>query len=136
VRAPLSREVLRFLAGGVVNTVLSFALYYALQLVMPYQAAYALAFVFGVALSYAINVFFVFRTGHTAGKALAFPLVYLAQYVAGALLLAALVEWLGMPQEIAPLVVVVLTLPLTFALSRFVLRSRPGQTPPDPAHRS
>jgi putative flippase GtrA len=117
-------EVWRFLLGGAANTVLSFALYFALQLAMPYQLAYAIAFVFGVAFSYTINVFFVFRTGHSAGKALAFPLVYLAQYVVGALVLGMLVEWLHVPQEVAPILVVAVTIPLTFVLSRRVLRPR------------
>ena len=117
-------EAYRFVLGGLLNTVLSYAVYFACQLFLPYQLAYAIAYVFGVMLSYRINVAFVFRTQHSAAKAMAFPLVYLVQYVTGALLLALLVEWLGMPQEIAPLAVIVLTIPLTFVLSRFVLRAR------------
>jgi putative flippase GtrA len=95
---------------------------FALQLFLHYQVAYALTFLFGIVLSYAINVRFVFKAQHTPSKALAFPMVYLAQYVAGALLLGALVEWMGVPKEMAPIAVVVLTIPLTFALIRFVLR--------------
>jgi putative flippase GtrA len=115
-------EALRFLLGGAFNTLASYAAYYVLQLVLPYQVAYAIAFAFGVALSYFVNLRFVFRARHTARKALAFPLVYLAQYALGALLLAALVEWMHVPKEVAPLLVVVVTIPVTFALTRWVLR--------------
>lgn len=119
----LAGEAARFLATGVVNTLASYAVYFVLQLVLPYQVAYAVAFAFGVFLSYLLNLRFVFRTPHSRAKAMAFPLVYLAQYLAGALLLAVVVEWLRVPKEIAPLVVVVVTIPLTFALTRLVLRS-------------
>jgi putative flippase GtrA len=125
----LAGEGVRFLAGGVANTLISYAIYLGLQLFLSYEVAYAIAFACGITVSYGINLVFVFREKHTAAKALAFPLVYLLQYGAGALLLAVLVEWLGMPKEVAPLAVVVITLPITFLLTRFVLRSRAGATP-------
>ncbi len=120
----LRGQALRFLLSGAANTAATYLLYLALQLVLPYQVAYALAFVAGIGLAYALNVWFVFRTGHTRSRALAFPLVYLFQYVAGALLLALLVEKLGVSQELAPLVVVAITIPATFVLSRFILTRR------------
>ena len=115
-------EALRYLVGGTVTTVLSLSLYYVLQLVMPYQVAYAIAFVVGVAIAYCINVFYVFRAQHTPAKAMAFPLVYLTQYVIGALLLAVLVEWLGVPQEIAPLPVALATIPVSFLLAGLIVK--------------
>lgn len=114
-------QALRFLVSGAANTAASYLLYLALQLAMPYQAAYAISFAAGIALAYALNVRFVFRATHTRAKALAFPLVYLFQYVAGALLLALLVERLGVAQELAPLVVVAVTIPVTFVLTRMLL---------------
>ena len=120
----LRGEALRYLVGGTVTTVLSLGLYYLLQLVMPYQVAYAIAFVVGVVIAYCINVFYVFRAQHTAAKAMAFPLVYLTQYVIGALLLAVLVEWLGVPQEIAPLQVAIVTIPVSLVLARLIVKNR------------
>jgi putative flippase GtrA len=118
----LRAEALRYVVGGTVTTVLSLGLYYLLQLVLQYQVAYAIAFVVGVAIAYGINVGYVFRARHTAAKAMAFPLVYLAQYVIGALLLAVLVEWLGVPQEIAPLPVAIVTIPVSFVLARVIVK--------------
>jgi putative flippase GtrA len=120
----LRGEAFRYLIGGTITTVLSLAAYYGLQLFLPYQVAYALAFVFGVAVAYCVNVGYVFKAQHTPAKAAAFPLVYLIQYVLGALLLAFLVETLGVPQEIAPIGAAIVTIPLTFALTRRVVRSR------------
>ena len=118
----LAGEAYRFIVGGAINTVLSLAVYYVLQLFLPYQVAFAIAWVFGVIVSYYINLIYVFKEQRTRAKAVAFPLVYLVHYVASALLLAALVEWVGVPKEIAPLAVIPLTIPLTFALTRFVAR--------------
>jgi putative flippase GtrA len=120
----LRGQALRFLLTGATNTVATYLLYLLLQLVLPYQGAYAISFVAGIAFSYWLNIRFVFRSGHTTARALAFPFVYLVQYLAGALLLAFLVERIGMAQEVAPIVVVVATLPLTFLLSRYVLARR------------
>jgi len=51
-----------------------------------------------------------------------FPLVYLVQYLVGALLLWLLVGKLGLQPTVALVVVVAATLPMTFALTRFLLR--------------
>ncbi len=121
---PLAGEGLRFLASGAVNTMATYAMYLALQFLMPYQAAYAVAFAFGIFLAYRINLAFVFRERHTLAKALVFPLIYLVQYVVGAIALGVLVEVMGVPKEVAPLAVVLVTIPVTFILARLVLRGR------------
>ena len=123
----LKGEAFRYVIGGTVTTVLSLGAYYLLQLVIQYQVAYAIAFAFGVAVAYCINVFYVFRAEHTRAKAMAFPFVYLAQYVIGAGLLALLVEWMGVPQAIAPLPVAIVLIPITFVLVRVVVRPGHGR---------
>lgn len=121
----LAGEGLRFLVSGAVNTLASYAAYLGLQLFMPYQLAYAIAFALGIVIAYRINLAYVFRAEHTRAKALAYPLVYVVQYAFGALALALLVEALGVPKEVAPLAVVVATIPLTFVLTRWVMRGKP-----------
>jgi hypothetical protein len=54
---------------------------------------------------------------------MAFPLVYLVQWILGITILAILVELLSLHESVAPLVVAATTLPLTFALSRYIVRS-------------
>jgi len=55
---------------------------------------------------------------------LLFPLVYLAQYVVSLGVVWAWVECFHLMKELAPLVAVVITIPLTFVLSRFVFGRR------------
>lgn len=116
--------VIRFLLGGASTTILSYAVYLLLLTWLPYLAAYAFAFASGVAWSYFANTLFVFRRRPTVARALAFPIVYLAQYLAGSMLLVVLIDDVQLPAKFAPLVVVVVTLPLTYVLSRWVITAR------------
>ena len=118
------KQVFNFLATGAATTVGTLALYAALNLVLSYQLAYFISYIFGIMSSYILNVLFVFKTGVSLRTFLRFPLVPLMQYACGAVLLELLVEKVGIPTILAPLFIIVLTLPLTFYLSRFVLRNK------------
>lgn len=113
--------VTRFLVGGAINTAATLALYWALQKVMHYQLAYLASYCAGIAISYAVNTRFVFRARHTWLKFAVFPLIYLITYVIGALVLRLSVDHLGVPVPVAPLVSIVVTLPVSFLLTRFLL---------------
>ena len=117
----MPRAPLAYLIGGGLNTALSFGMYLVLIRFLDYQAAYLIAYIAGIFSSYWINSVFVFRTPMSLRGMLKFPMVYVFQYVASALLLWLLVEQIGMKQTVAPLIVTAVLLPLTFLLSRFVL---------------
>lgn len=124
LRLFLSSSGFRFLIGGLVNTVLTFALYWLLMMVVSYQVAYAASYCLGIALSYAINSRMVFRVRYSARSAILFPLVYLAGYLAGAAVLAIGVRVLGVSPWLAPVLSICATLPLTYLLTRLVLVAR------------
>lgn len=115
-------DLIKFVIGGGINTAFTYCLYYGLQVVMPYQLAYAFAFAVGIVFSYWFNATIVFHTPVSWKGFFGFPLVYLAQYVLSAILLNVFVERLGIVQSIAPLVVIVVTIPITFVLTRWFLR--------------
>jgi putative flippase GtrA len=119
--AGVRREGLRFLVAGAVNTAMTYALYLLLLNWLDYTFAYTIAYVAGIVLSYALNTRFVFQVAPTLRGFAAFPLVYLAQYLAGALILNLAVRGFGVPQRFALLASIVVTVPLTFALSRLLL---------------
>ncbi len=112
-----------FVIIGVVNTGLTYGIFLILQGYVHYSLAYTVAFVVGIALSYLLNVLFVFKGGHSAGAALKFPFIYLIQYVYGSILLALLVEVFTLPKAIAMLVVTTTSALLTFVLMRRVFES-------------
>jgi putative flippase GtrA len=115
-------DLIKFLIGGVINTAFTYCLYLSLQVILAYQVAYAVAFACGIVFSYWFNAMVVFKTAMSWKGLFAFPLVYLVQYLLSAMLLSVFVERLGMPQSIAPLTVIVLTIPVTFVLTRWLLR--------------
>jgi putative flippase GtrA len=119
-------EFVRFLLAGGVNTALSYGIYLLSLLLLPYKIAYTISFLAGIALSYWLTSRFVFQRGLSLRSAIQYPLVYLFQYLVGLIILTILVERFHMKARWAPVIVVVCTIPMTFFLSRFVIKgSRP-----------
>jgi putative flippase GtrA len=118
----------RFLLSGALNTAATYALYLVLLQVLTYAIAYSIAFVTGIALAYVLSRFFVFRSGGGTTAIVLFPLVYVGQYLIGLVVVVIWVDVLDLPAEIASLVAVIVTIPITYRLSRtlFVRRHREG----------
>jgi putative flippase GtrA len=116
-------EAVRFLLSGGTNTAVSWLLYLLLITIsVPYTLAYSVAFAFGIVFTYYLNTRWVFKVAMSWRSFLQFPLVYLAQYGLGMLLLILLVDMWHLPKAYGPPVVTLIALPLTFVLSRFVLK--------------
>ncbi len=113
----------RFLFSGTLNTGLSYLFYLALLQFLTYRSAYTIAFVFGILISYFLNAVFVFKVGISLKSLLRFPLVYLAQYVLGIVLVIILVEYASVAHWLAPVLAILITVPLTFILARTVFAS-------------
>ena len=124
-----SNDFTRFLIGGAANTAIGYALYLAAAQFMDYRWAYTTSYVLGIGVSYLVNSLFVFRQPLSWRRLVAFPAVYLLQYVAGLALLWLFVSRLGVPARYGPLLVVPLTIPLTFVASRLVLTYRKSHGP-------
>lgn len=128
--------VVRFLASGVLNTLLTLVLYWLLLILLSPQAAYAVSFAAGVTLSYALNLRFVFRKRHSTKKMLLFPLVYLTTYALGAGVLRLAIHRFDIHPGVAPLLSIVCTLPVSFLLIRWLLAERTSQAPTTSHHDS
>jgi putative flippase GtrA len=115
---------LRFILAGGLNTAITLALYLALLAFLPHPVAYTLTFVAGVVISYQLNLTFVFRSSGGVRTMLLFPMVYLSQYLVGLLVVLVWVDLLGLPAALASLAAVIVTLPITYGLLRWVFVSR------------
>jgi putative flippase GtrA len=111
----------RFLVGGAVNTLITWALFLVLSDFLHLAVAYTIAYASGIAIAYAIAATFVFGTGFDARSALRFPSVYVIQYLYGLAVLSILIDDLEVPRQAAVLVVIVTSIPLTFILSKHAL---------------
>lgn len=117
----LKNRFIKFIGAGVINTVASYLLYVVLVLFLSYQISYAIAFVFGIILSFVLNTKYVFEVEQNIKKFVLFPLVYLVQYLLGAFMMTFIVEAIGINKFFAPLVVTVCLLPISYLLSKKIL---------------
>jgi putative flippase GtrA len=108
------------LVGGF-NTLATYFMYVGLALFLSYPIAYTVTWVLGVSLSYYLNARFVFRTKLSLAGALHYPLVYVAQYFIGLALLYLLVEVAHVSKFVAPIIIVLVSVPITYVLSRRVI---------------
>jgi putative flippase GtrA len=115
----------RFLATGGLNTAVTYLVYLSLLGVIGYRGAFTVAFVGGVILSYGLNAVFVFGRPLQRRTFLAFSLTYVAQYLLGLLLLSVLIDGLGVPAKVAPILSVLVTASLTYLASRVIFRAGP-----------
>ena len=114
----------KFLISGGVNTALTYAVYLALLQGFPYPISYTFAFFFGIALMYALNRYFVFEAHRGVLSVVVLPLIYLVQYLLGLFLIWIFVEILGLTDSVAPLLVSITSVPLTYKLSRSAFLSK------------
>lgn len=115
-------EFILFLVVGFVNTATSYVVYLITLTQTSYQIAFVISYIAGVLISFFLNTKFTFKEKATLARFLQFPLVYFLQYGIGALSLWLLVEWMHIRQDIAPLFVAAISIPITFLLSRRIIR--------------
>lgn len=120
IRNLANHQMVRFMIVNGFSTLVMFGLYVILNMVLKYQIAYFISYVVTVILSYVLTSLFVFHTKMSWKTFMQFPLIYVLQYVTSAVCLEILV-YLGFSVTFVPLFVIVLLLPLTFLLSRFVM---------------
>lgn len=119
-------RLIRFGLVGAVNTGVYYGLYLLGRLVLPYLVAHVLAFALAMVGSFFLNCWFTFRVRPTWRRFLLFPLSNATNFVVQTAGLWALVNWVGMRQEVAPLVAAVVAIPITFLVARYVLAERPA----------
>jgi putative flippase GtrA len=121
-RAGLIKQFIKFGLVGVSNTVMSLAIYYLLVAFgVNYMLANGIAFVISVLNAYYWNNRFVFQKT-TAGHLKPLLRTYLAYgmtFLLGAGLLYLMVDQLGISKLIAPLINLVITIPLNFLVNKF-----------------
>ena len=118
----IDNRLVRFVGVGGLNTFVTYILYLLLILIVNYQVAYTITYIVGIFLAYWLSLKIVFQTKSTKKKLFLFPFVYLFQYIFGLLVMYVLIEMLGLNQFLAPLIVTICSIPITFILSRFILR--------------
>jgi putative flippase GtrA len=121
---PLAKEVFRFGIVGILNTAVGYGSYLLLLSWFRYEVAYGMGYVAGIAVSYVLSALFVFKQPLRPRSAMFYPFVYLVQFLLSLVLLRFLIELLSVSPRLAAIFVTVLTIPVTFLLSRIIVRIR------------
>lgn len=114
----------RFLLLGGLNTILTFALFTALQHVTTVAVAYTVAFAAGLGFTTALTGRVVFRVRATARRRAVFAFCYLVIYCLGLLVSHLLAT--AMPAWVVSLGTIAVTAPLGFLAGRAVLTPSAG----------
>ncbi|EIF33060.1 putative membrane protein [Burkholderia sp. Ch1-1] len=112
----------RFLVSGAVNTLATYILYLLLLEFLPYTWAYTITYAAGIALGYLLSAKWVFKKDLSVRTAASYPLVYLINYAIGIGILKLCVRVLHVPAQVAPLIVICVTVPVMFILTRAIFR--------------
>jgi putative flippase GtrA len=124
----IQHKLFRFLLSGVVNTALTWGIYLVLLLFFSYLFSYTASYLLGILISYFLNRFFVFQGHQGLRSVLALPLIYAIQYGLSMVMLWCWVEIFELDSRVAPLVAVIVTVPVTYALTKNVFSSRSDGT--------
>lgn len=117
-------EIIKFVIVGGINTLNYYIVYLLLLKLLDinYLVSHLAGFIVSFIISYYLNCYFVYKVRPTLKKFLSFPLTQVINMGMQTLLLYIFVQWLHFPSEIAPFVGLIITIPITFILSKWILR--------------
>lgn len=117
-------EILKFIIVGGINTLNYYVVYLLLLklLHIEYMISHITGFIVAFVISYYLNCYFVYRVKPTWRKFISFPITQLVNVSLQTVLLYVFVSWLNLPAEIAPFAGLVITIPITFILSKWIFK--------------
>ncbi|GAB3069916.1 GtrA family protein [Salinicoccus sesuvii] len=127
MRSSTLGEFIRFVIVGIVNTGIYYGVYtFLVYTGLFYIAAHFGGFITAFIISYFLNCHFVYHVRPTLRKFLKFPLTQVINMGLQTLLLYLLVDCLGWSEILAPLPVLIITVPITYSITRWVLKDKKG----------
>lgn len=117
-------EILKFIIVGGINTLNYYVVYLLLLklLHIEYMISHITGFIVAFVISYYLNCYFVYRVKPTWRKFISFPITQIVNISLQTVLLYVFVSWLNLTAEIAPFVGLIITIPITFILSKWILK--------------
>ncbi|HHA5570891.1 TPA: flippase GtxA [Staphylococcus aureus] len=117
-------EILKFIIVGGINTLNYYVVYLLLLklLHIEYMISHITGFIVAFVISYYLNCYFVYRVKPTWRKFISFPITQLVNVSLQTVLLYVFVSWINLPAEIAPFAGLIITIPITFILSKWILK--------------
>ena len=114
-------QFIKFAIVGLSNTAISLLVYYALLwLGSNYFIANTVAWIVSVFNAFYWNNKYVFKNGNSYIKALIRTYMsYGVSFLLGSTILVILIEYFGVSEKLAPILVLVITIPLNFLMNKY-----------------
>ena len=117
-------RLVRFGLVGVLNTGVYYVGYLVLNATAPYLVAHLVATAVAMVISYFLNCYITFRQPPRLHTFLLFPLSNVANVAITMAGLPIAVHWIGVDENVAPLPVALLAIPITYVVARVVMMGR------------
>ncbi|MGP4070824.1 GtrA family protein [Halobacillus sp. B29] len=120
----LNNELTRFILVGGMNTLNYYIVFLFLHnlLNFHYMAAHIAGFLISFVISFFLNTYFTYKVKPTLKKFLQFPLTQVVNVGVSSILVFVLVDLLSLNSNIAPLIAVFFTVPVTFIVTSKILK--------------
>ncbi|RIL33795.1 GtrA family protein [Staphylococcus gallinarum] len=117
-------EIIKFIIVGGINTIDYYIVYLFLLKILGlnYLISHLSGFIVSFIISYYLNCYFVYKVTPTWKKFIQFPITQVINMGMQTLLLYIFVQWFQVSSVIAPFVGLIITIPITFILSKYILR--------------
>ncbi|GGI42641.1 GtrA family protein [Mammaliicoccus stepanovicii] len=118
-------EFFRFIIVGGINTINYYWIYLVLlELIkLNYLFSHVFAFCLSFVISYYLNCYVVYHVKPTLKKFIQFPLTQIVNIGLQTLLLFIFVEWFNLREVFAPFLGLIITVPITFIISKRILKA-------------
>lgn len=116
-------QLVRFGIVGTISSVIHYGVYRLLLLAVSPNPAFTGGYLVGFAFNYFLTTFFTFRSQPSSTNAAGFSVSHLINYLLEIGLLN-LFLWMGIGDKIAPILVMVIVVPVNFLILRFVYTYR------------
>ncbi len=116
-------ELLRFGVVGTIATGVHYGVYWLLAHWIEYNAAYTVGYALSFILNFILTSIFTFRSPATARRGAGFILAHFCNYLLQIGLLNLFI-WLGISEDLAPVPVFAICIPVNFLMVRFVFKTK------------
>lgn len=120
------REFVRFALVGLIATGIHYGIYYLLNLFINVNIAYTIGYVISWFVNLYLTAHFTFKSQLSFKKGIGFAFSHLVNYLLHMFFLNLFLA-IGLSEEIAPLFVFAIVIPVNFLLVRFVFKSKTFQ---------
>lgn len=116
------QEQIRFIIVGIMATVIHYGIYILLNLIIISWLAYSIGYAISFLCNFYLSSRYTFKSKASIKKGIGFGISHAINYAIHIILLSAFIK-IGISEELAPIPVFAIAIPINFILVRFIFKS-------------